>query len=93
MGHFWLMLVWSIVFGVHYLFFRAQAVDDEWLKRKWHLVFIGSGITGTLGKSRRTRSDVQYTGQRTAGLMKKKKINTWKSQILDKLEYDFNYFA
>ena len=33
-GTFWLMLVWSIVFGVHYLFFRAQAVDDEWLKEK-----------------------------------------------------------
>ena len=74
-GTFWLMLVWSIVFGVHYLFFRAQAVDDEWLKEKMAFSVYRLWDYGHIREIRRTRSDVQYTGQRMVGLMKKKKIN------------------
>ncbi len=33
-GTFWVMLGWSMLFGIHYLFFRSQEVDDEWLKEK-----------------------------------------------------------
>ena len=33
-GTFWIMLVWSMLFGIHYLFFRSQEVDDERLNEK-----------------------------------------------------------
>lgn len=31
---FWLMVVWSLVFGVHFMVFRSQAVDEEWVREK-----------------------------------------------------------
>jgi len=27
---FWIMIAWSGVFGVHFMVFRAQAVDEKW---------------------------------------------------------------
>lgn len=29
-GTFWIMLSWSTVFGVHFMIFRAQTVDERW---------------------------------------------------------------
>ena len=31
---FWIMIFWAMVFGVHFMIFRAQNVDDEWLEEK-----------------------------------------------------------
>ena len=28
------MLVWAMIFGVHYLIFRSHTVDDDWLEEK-----------------------------------------------------------
>jgi Ca2+/Na+ antiporter len=31
---FWLMVAWSLLFGVHFMVFRSQAVDEEWVQER-----------------------------------------------------------
>ena len=31
---FWIMIFWAMVFGIHFMIFRSQNVDDEWLEEK-----------------------------------------------------------
>ena len=88
------MLVWSIVFGVHYLFFRAQAVDDEWLKEKmafsvyrlWDYGHIREIKKNPFGRSIYRTEDGRLDEEK-----KDKYPGSGKSQISRK--YDFNYLA
>jgi hypothetical protein len=31
---FWAMVAWSLVFGVHFMIFRSQAVDEKWVRER-----------------------------------------------------------
>jgi hypothetical protein len=31
---FWVMVAWSLVFGVHFMIFRSQAVDEQWVRER-----------------------------------------------------------
>lgn len=31
---FWLLAGWSLVFGVHFMVYQSQAVDEEWVREK-----------------------------------------------------------
>ena len=31
---FWPMIVWSLLFGIHFMIFRAQTVDDAWAEER-----------------------------------------------------------
>jgi hypothetical protein len=31
---FWVMTAWSLLFGVHFMIFRSQAVDEEWVRER-----------------------------------------------------------
>ena len=31
---FWIMIFWAMAFGIHFMIFRAQNVDEEWLEEK-----------------------------------------------------------
>jgi hypothetical protein len=31
---FWVMVAWSLVFGVHFMVFRSQAVDEKWVRER-----------------------------------------------------------
>ena len=33
-GTFWIMLSWGMVFGVHFMVFRAQTVDERWVQER-----------------------------------------------------------
>tara|TARA_B100001123_G_C15111559_1_gene947681 strand:- start:222 stop:539 length:318 start_codon:yes stop_codon:yes gene_type:complete len=56
---FWIMVGWSMIFGIHYLVFKSQAIDDEWLEEKmlfnvyrlWDYGHIGEIKRNPFGKS------------------------------------------
>ena len=31
---FWIMILWAMVFGVHFMIFKSQNVDDDWVEEK-----------------------------------------------------------
>ena len=31
---FWPMIIWSAIFGIHFMIFRAQSVDDKWVRER-----------------------------------------------------------
>ena len=31
---FWTMILWSMAFGVHFMIFKSQNVDDDWVEEK-----------------------------------------------------------
>ncbi|MCY4592927.1 MAG: hypothetical protein OXE86_20700 [Alphaproteobacteria bacterium] len=33
-GTFWVMLSWGMVFGIHFMVFRAQTVDERWVQER-----------------------------------------------------------
>lgn len=33
-GTFWVMLSWGMVFGIHFMVFRAQTVDERWVAER-----------------------------------------------------------
>ena len=33
-GTFWVMLAWGLVFGIHFMVFRSQTVDERWVQER-----------------------------------------------------------
>jgi hypothetical protein len=33
-GTFWPIVVWSMLFGVHFIIYRSQVVDEQWLEER-----------------------------------------------------------
>ena len=31
---FWIMIFWSMLFGIHFMIYRSQRVDEEWLEER-----------------------------------------------------------
>ena len=31
---FWVMIAWGLVFGVHFMIFRSQVVDEKWVRER-----------------------------------------------------------
>lgn len=31
---FWPMVAWSMIFGIHFMVFRSQSVDEEWVRER-----------------------------------------------------------